>query len=134
MVSKIVWCSTSFRDKFAFCVSNSDFLNVFKPLKPEKIFWSTEIFLLSESELESDKNLAYHKQTGDTCTMSVLTALSLCLNKDDFQNLLKYLLETSFAKLEKAIATKTVEIKDPEFHEELQNFKVKLSEKLNAQC
>ena len=39
----------------AFWVSSSDFLKVFKPLKPENIFWSTEIFLLSLSELESAK-------------------------------------------------------------------------------
>ena len=55
VVSKIVCCSTFLRDKLAFSVSSSDFLNVFNPLKPEKIFCSTEIFLLSESELESAK-------------------------------------------------------------------------------
>ena len=55
VVSKIVCCSTFFSFKFALWVSNSDFWKVLKPLKPEKIFWSTEIFLLSESELESAK-------------------------------------------------------------------------------
>ena len=49
-VSKIVCCSAFLRDRSAFWVSSSDFLNVFNPLKPEKIFCSTEIFLLSESE------------------------------------------------------------------------------------
>ena len=46
---------TFFKDRFAFCISNSDFLKVFNPLKPEKIFCSIEIDLLSESELVSVK-------------------------------------------------------------------------------
>jgi len=90
--------------------------------------------ILKNSELESDKSLAYHKQTDGTCTMSVLTALSLYLNKDEFDDLLKFLLEKSFTKLENAIATKEVEIKDTNFLENLRKFKVILSEKLNAQC
>ena len=89
--------------------------------------------ILKDSKLESDKDLAYHQQTDGTCTMSVLTALSLYLNKDEFEDLLKFLLEKSFTKLEKAIKTKEVEIKDPEFLEELRNFKVILSKELNAQ-
>ena len=55
MVSRIVCCSTFLRDKLAFCVSSSDFLNVLSPLNPEKIFCSTEIFVVSVSELESAK-------------------------------------------------------------------------------
>ena len=39
VVSRIVCCSTFLRDKLAFWVSSSDFLNVFNPLKPEKIFY-----------------------------------------------------------------------------------------------
>jgi len=55
VVSRIVCCSTFFRDKLAFCVSSSDFLNVFSPLNPEKIFCSIKIFVLSESKFESPK-------------------------------------------------------------------------------
>ena len=49
----MVSCSTCLSSKFAFCVSNSDFWNVFKPLKPENIFCSTERVLLSESKFVS---------------------------------------------------------------------------------
>lgn len=103
-------------------------------LSMENLSLEAIYLILKNSKLESDKDLAYHQQTDRTCTMSVLTALSLYLNKDEFEDLLKFLLEKSFTKLEKALATKEVEIKDPEFLENLRKFKVKLSEELNAQC
>ena len=51
----MVFCSFSLSSKLALCVSKSDFLKVFKPLKPEKIFCSIDIFLLSESRFVSAK-------------------------------------------------------------------------------
>ena len=54
-VSKIVFCLACSSSNEAFCVSNSDFLNVFTPLKPENIFCSIDTVLLSVSEFESDK-------------------------------------------------------------------------------
>ena len=51
----MVCCSTFLRTRLAFCVSSSDFLKVFNPLKPEKIVCSIDIFLFSVSELDSGK-------------------------------------------------------------------------------
>ena len=53
--SKIICCSFFFNFKVAFWVSNSDFLKVLTPLKPEKITCSKDIFLFSVSEFESAK-------------------------------------------------------------------------------
>ena len=52
-MSNIVCCLTFLNERLAFWVSNSDFLKVFKPLKPEKILCSIETVLFSESELVS---------------------------------------------------------------------------------